>query len=377
MWVAQQGGGTVLSLQSVTNAAGLSEAKWTLGPTAGLNVLEARHAEDSAVVFQTQGEAFKVDLLDSNYGLACGLTQGDLWCWGQDSWVSSPPVSEGPSNPFGLTALAPGLVSQGQGFTELAVGFSSVCAMDGNRTVHCFGPLGMSVTPLPAVPAMRHIAGGDGYDFCGLSEADSTAWCWNVATAAAAAVPSSPAFVDLEMDNLGSLTACGRLVDLTASCWGAGPLGNGSFTSSATPVAVSGGLKFAELAVGRDFSCGRKADGDVWCWGRNADRQLGIAGPDSPVPVLAATQVSRIAAAIYTVIAIRLGSVVRWGYFGNGVGNPLTTLTSLSGLPVVDFAANDISCARLVDGQAYCFNEIFFNTSTIDIDDYSPIQPVP
>ena len=378
-WIVTQGGGTATALATVTDANGIASARWTLGSSTGINRLEARTENDSVQAFQTNAEAFRVDRLDSNYGLACGLQQGDLWCWGDYSWVSTRGVSEIPTNPFGFYTAAPGLVSQGQGFTQVAVGFPGACALDATHIVRCFGPASSSVTPVPTIPAMRHIAGATNSDFCGLAMSDSTAWCWNLISGVGSPVPSSPALVDLEMDNPvggSTQTACGRLVDSTAVCWGEGPLGDGTFNSSVTPVAVSGAHKFAELAVGRGFACGRKANGDVWCWGRNDDGQLGSAGPDSPVPVLATTGISRIAATLQTVMANQLGSIVRWGYFGNSTGNPVTPLASLAGLPVVDFAANDISCVRLNDGQAYCFDEMFINASSIDIDVYSPVQPV-
>ena len=76
-------------------------------------------------------------------------------------------------------------------------------------------------------------------------------------------------------------------------------------------------------------------------------------------------------------LVIRFGTVERWGYFGvNGGGNPMTPLASVSHLPVSDLASNDTSCLRLVDGQVYCFDEIWVNSSTVDIDRYAPVQPV-
>ncbi len=44
--------------------------------------VEVRTPQDSAATWHTNAEAFRVDQLDSNYGLGCGIKQGDLWCWG-------------------------------------------------------------------------------------------------------------------------------------------------------------------------------------------------------------------------------------------------------------------------------------------------------
>jgi hypothetical protein len=49
---------------------------------------------------------------------------------------------------------------------------------------------------------------------------------------------------------------------------------------------------------------------------------------------------------------------------------------SLAALPVIDFAQSDVSCVRLADGQVYCFDEIWFSSSSFDVDRYSPVQPV-
>jgi hypothetical protein len=375
-WVVLQGGGDVVPIQSQTDAEGIAEARWSLGTAAGVNEIEVRTQEDSAVTFETTGEAFRVDLLDSDYGLACGLVQGDVWCWGQDSWVESDPVSEQPSSVFDENYNAPGLALGGQQFTRIAVGWQGGCGVNGAGTVQCFGPVTPSFTAFPAVPAMREVEGGAG-PFCGVAVADSTAWCWNFTTGAGSQLAGSPPFLDIDV-HLGasglSLYGCGRLVDSTAVCWGDGPRGNGSLAPSDTIAAVSGGMRFAMLSVGTDFGCGALANGELWCWGQNDQGQLGTPGQPSAVPVLVTTGVTRLAIAFRSGSAIRNGSVVRWG--ANQFGGPLGTLPSLAGVPVVDFAGSDISCVHLVDQQVYCFDELWFTSSSFDVDRYSPVQPV-
>jgi len=67
------------------------------------------------------------------------------------------------------------------------------------------------------------------------------------------------------------------------------PLGDGSaFGSSATPVALSGGLTFAAVRVGTFHACGVTTGGAAYCWGEDSGGQLGDgAGPgmSTPVPV--------------------------------------------------------------------------------------------
>src|SRR2546430_4328222 len=55
-----------------------------------------------------------------------------------------------------------------------------------------------------------------------------------------------------------------------ASCWGDnawGELGNGSKTSSARPVPVSGGIEFTTITAGETYTCGLDPTGAPPCWG--------------------------------------------------------------------------------------------------------------
>jgi alpha-tubulin suppressor-like RCC1 family protein len=94
----------------------------------------------------------------------------------------------------------------------------------------------------------------------------------------------------------GSSHACGVLTNGTALCWGRwwwvacsplcggvlvstrslwlaagvgsqGQLGTGASTASITPVAVSGGHTFAQIAAGSAHTCGLLANGSALCWG--------------------------------------------------------------------------------------------------------------
>ncbi len=376
-WVVRQGGGSVVPLQDETDADGRARARWSLGSTSGVNQLEVRTIDGAvAVTFQITGEAFRVDQLDSEYGLACGLLQGDAWCWGQDSWVESERVSDQPSDIFVQDFNAPGLALAGQQLVALAVGWPGGCAIDLAGLVRCFAPGSPPYSATPSVPVMRQLA-AEQSAFCGVTVADSTAWCWNFMTGTGSQVPGSPAFLDIDVStgNSGLATyGCGRRVDSTAVCWGDGPRGNGSLVPSDTIAPVSGGRRFAQVSVGWDFACGRLDNGELWCWGQNDLGQLGSPGQPSAVPVLVTTGVTLVAAADRTGIAIRNGSVVRWG--ADQFGSALGSHPGLTGMPVTDFAESDISCARLADRQVYCYDELWFVSSSFDVDRYSPVQPV-
>jgi alpha-tubulin suppressor-like RCC1 family protein len=171
--------------------------------------------------------------------------------------------------------------------------------------------------------------------------------------------------------------SCSLLVDGTVQCWGwnaYGQLGNNSTTDSFTPVTVfktvsptvSALTNVASLAVGRDHSCARLANGTVWCWGLNSDGQLGNGNTvDSPipVPVTGITTAIAVTAGDYHSCAVQAdGSVWCWGRNDNGqLGNnsiiAAWTPAQVSGISTatVIAAGGSHSCARLDDGRVECW----------------------
>src|SRR3989441_171520 len=77
----------------------------------------------------------------------------------------------------------------------------------------------------------------------------------------------------------GFVHTCGVTSSGAAYCWGnntVGELGDGTYgTDRLTPVAVSGGLTFAAVSAGFYFTCGVTPSGAAYCWGNNAQGELG------------------------------------------------------------------------------------------------------
>ncbi len=76
----------------------------------------------------------------------------------------------------------------------------------------------------------------------------------------------------------GGLHSCMLNADGRAYCWGGndrGQLGAGGANSVATPLAVSGDVRFTTIATGLSHSCAISRGGGAWCWGENERGQLG------------------------------------------------------------------------------------------------------
>jgi alpha-tubulin suppressor-like RCC1 family protein len=133
---------------------------------------------------------------------------------------------------------------------------------------------------------------------CGIKSADASAWCWgnnstgqigNGSTTNQNNTPSQIAGAWLQLSAGGAGAAnytvsiaaayltCGVKSDNTGWCWGGnanGQLGNGTTTQSLTPVQVPG--SWLGIWVGRGFhACGLQTDNSLWCWGYNGYGQLG------------------------------------------------------------------------------------------------------
>ncbi|MEV6487528.1 hypothetical protein AB0M20_02645 [Actinoplanes sp. NPDC051633] len=134
----------------------------------------------------------------------------------------------------------------------------------------------------------------------------------------------------------GGDTTCAIDEDGAAWCWGSdadGQVGDAAANSgsTATPVKVDTTEEFTQIDVGGRHACAVTEDGAVWCWGSDSDGQLGddaaIADHDAPVQVKLPPAVD-----VYTVSAggnstctvTTLGLAMCWGDNDEGqlgVGN--------------------------------------------------------
>lgn len=230
----------------------------------------------------------------------CGLTAtGQIYCWGDNNQGQ---LGIGTSDEG---SAIPVLVTSGQVFTALAVMAEHVCAIDSDQSAWCWGSnfdgqVGTGfgdpfyTTPRRVAGEHRFIAIADGLapHTCGISTTGHVL-CWGSGGSGQLGnglgspnlVPEPvtvfgggglPSFASVAV---GANHTCALSTEGEAFCWGGNSdraLGDGSTGAfQFTPTRVATDLRFASITAGDQFTCARTAGGDLYCWGRNADGQLG------------------------------------------------------------------------------------------------------
>jgi alpha-tubulin suppressor-like RCC1 family protein len=172
---------------------------------------------------------------------------------------------------------------------------------------------------------------------------------------------------------LGFYHSCFLAVGGQAWCSGNnfyGQLGTGSAgDNSAAPVQAAVGHAFVELALGLWHTCGRKADGSVWCWGYSGANATGPTPPPSGIRHLAPVRVTGIPSAArlvagyeHTCILSDAGEAWCWGANFNGqLGRGFTSFPgeapARTGTAVyADLGAAYLdTCGRTAAGQIQCW----------------------
>lgn len=334
---------------------------------------------------------------------SCGITTQDVaYCWGSN-------VQNALAAPIGNFSIAP-LRTEGIGPAAAAVsGNGHVCALTLARDSYCwgyssFGQLGdgSSDPTVNGVLPPRKTAGGlhfaslslgDGYT-CGLTTT-GVAYCWGGSTegmlgngtedditATPTPVSGGLIFTELHTHPVGR-SVCGLVAGGQAWCWGRnanGQLGDGTTDERTVPTAVAGGLAFTTITVGVRHVCGLTADGAAYCWGDNELGQLGQDGehltPSSVDGGLDFTAIT--AGTAYTCGIVTSGEAYCWGdneqgQLGNGTttASPLPVLVS-GGLVFSQLSAGQDHTCGLTDAQvAYCWG--FGEAVGVSVDGFIPI----
>mgnify|MGYP006277195019 CR=1 FL=1 len=327
----------------------------------------------------------------------CALTSaGDVYCWGSNS---NGQTGNGDSN---LTQVdTPQKVVNVANAIDLAAGSMHTCVVLADGTAKCWGAgayarLGYEANPTQN--ADRYVANpvllSDGTTLSGLAsitagtaqtcalKTDGTVYCWgnnNVGqlgrggAIAGGNTSNTPAQVvsltNVRQISSGHQHVCAVTTANAIYCWGAGAksqLGLASTSNVSTPTAVKRGAGtltgVAEVAAGWESTCAITLDGVGYCWGNNANGQLG----DGTTAVRnTATQISGISSLVSIAVdrssntsgsghacAVTAASVVYcWGLnsipagsadgprgaLGNGTTTNSVTPVSVSGDHVLSF----------------------------------------
>ncbi len=306
--------------------------------------------------------------------------RGAIRCWGSNSRAQLGAPSEGERWSTTPTALALNTVAQ-----QVSVGGEHACARVSLGSVACWGAetavrgagdgaLRVDVVALP----LREITEG-GTHGCG-RDRDGSVRCWGpngqgqlgVAAPPAASITEPVQVPGLPNLNGGSISAgrahtCVVVADGRGFCWGdnaQGQLGDGSNTAHAGPVAVMGAPGLSSVASGGRHTCALDRDGAVWCWGSGDSGQRGAMGT-SPAPSRVAGPPPLVAigsGAEHTCALAPNGAVWCWGAntFGQvdpgGDGTPQAPQAVGGVPPSVALALGERhTCALTAGGAVWCW----------------------
>lgn len=275
----------------------------------------------------------------------------------------------------------------------IAAAAATTCVVLADRTVRCFGSnemnrLGLGASPARPVPG--ELAGLLGFPSV-LSTGHATTclvvdgsalclgnnWVGQVGdgTRSNRRIPTPVIGLPGAVTSIdaGAGHTCAVLAGGEVFCWGEGTqgqLGNGSLTSSPTPIQASLLAPAVAVSAGDAHTCARSAAGGVTCWGAGGQGELGDGGTSvSTVPVqptgLAAGVIQVEAAAQFSCALRANGGVQCWGsnYEGRlGVGAapfglrdvPTDVFGLTTGVASIALGATH-ACAVMVSGELRCW----------------------
>lgn len=195
-----------------------------------------------------------------------------------------------------------------------------------------------------------------------------------VALAAYAPVSPAAALGTTAVVSTGTNHTCAIDTDGTLWCWGwtgapRGFIGDGTTATSSTPVQVGTDTDWVTVSAGEAHSCALKSNGTLWCWGSNFRGQLGIGtfsassslGADSPVQVGSDTDWRTVSSGRGGTCAVKTDNTLYcWGYNADGqLGDGTTTSRpspTLIGSNYLGVSTGwDHSCALAADHSIRCW----------------------
>jgi alpha-tubulin suppressor-like RCC1 family protein len=235
--------------------------------------------------------------VSAGYSHTCARTSDrKLWCWGSDFFGQ---LGNGVSGSGHDRSTPVQVTSLGSAVAGVSAGGNFTCAVKTNGSLYCWGrdiegqlgngkqgPFLHYSTP-QLVPGISSVAGVSAGDLHACArKTDNSLWCWgyngygevgngtrtNQTVAAQVASNASSA-------SAGGYHTCARTGTSTALCWGRNAnhqIGDGSATDRLVPVKVTSlGSSVTSVSAGGSFTCARRTNNSLACWGDNTRGQLG------------------------------------------------------------------------------------------------------
>jgi alpha-tubulin suppressor-like RCC1 family protein len=340
--------------------------------------------------------------LSLGHSHSCGITgNGAAYCWGKGNLGQI-------GNNAAADVSVPTLVSGTDKYISLAATTQSSCGIKDDGTLRCWGDntLGELNTAGAQASSSTPVASSDGSRwisliagnsmFCGV-QSSGTAFCWgsnnsdqlgvgdsiNRSSSAAISMSNvtSPTLIKFKKIVVGDVTSCAISSTQDLWCWGngvtTGELGVGARIFMKTSPLHVGSSKWMDVAMASNHACAINDAYEVYCWGRNAAYELGIASGDNvarytPTKINGTRKYLSIAVAANSSCAAATdGQLVCWGSdAGSNSGNLASGAYTALQIPTasndttnqyVKVAGGDFHvCGVTVDGSARCWGR---NTS--------------
>ena len=286
-----------------------------------------------AQVSSVLGDGQTLTKISAGNSHTCGLTAaGDAYCWGENAFGA---LGDGSAT----ERDTPVAVTGDNHFDDLSAGANHTCATRTDGQARCWG-------------LNLHGQLGDGTT---TNHMEPTP------------VASAPSFA---MIRAGSSHTCAIASGGVVYCWGSnefGQLGDGTTTDRHSPTLISGPYAFWRIAAGHTNNCALTLDGAVYCWGSYG----GISPSNTPVLVPAPEPLVWLEAGDRTTCGITWNSdkVYCWGInangqLGDGTTNTVYTPERLvtadpegpAPIPLTHFGigASHVCVTALYGGAAYC-----------------------
>jgi alpha-tubulin suppressor-like RCC1 family protein len=304
------------------------------------------------------------------------MTDGSLYCWGYNYYgqigdgttCTSSSYLNGCNGQTGRSSPVEVSLPTGRTVTAVSTGVYHTCAILDDGSVWCWGY--------------------NDKGQLGVGNMSSGTWAYSPSQTLLPTGRTATAIASGENHN------CAVLDDNSMVCWGEGEhyrLGNtNSQTDRSSPTYVTGSdgsvsaLQFSSVAAGKRHTCSITTDNDMYCWGYDAQEQLGNVNTgqwasNSPLPVNlpAAREAMGIIAGDYHTCAILDDeSMYCWGYdndnrlnteYNCGSGDytngcdaedrdiPAPAIPPSGRSIVAAFAGSQHTCVLIDNGGLYCF----------------------